>query len=134
MQSSELARTPRGSAVFPQKALKICPALPFVPRKSQRPGPAAFGLAVGLRAGVEDDADGMSIIAGIEVEQIPDQFNRIFGLVGPLQFRVKLIDAGQIAIKRKPLSRRKALTFKSREIGNSPPKEPIQICPHYSNI
>ena len=57
MQSSERARTPRRSAVFPQKALKICPALTFVPGEPQCSAPTAFGLAVGLRAGVDDDAE-----------------------------------------------------------------------------
>ena len=67
-QSCELAGTPRRSTVLSQEGFEITPALAFVPSKSQRPAPAAFVLAGRLRAGVDDDADWMSVLSAVKVE------------------------------------------------------------------
>lgn len=68
MQGCELIRTARWSAVASQEGCEIIPVLAFAPGKPQRSGPTAFRFAVGLRAGVNDQADWVNMLPRPNVE------------------------------------------------------------------
>src|SRR3984893_16130415 len=53
----KLSGTPGRPAIFPQERLKLRPYFPFAPGVPQRPAPAASGLNICRRGGVDDGPD-----------------------------------------------------------------------------
>ena len=120
MQSCELAGTFRWSAVLSQEGLQITPASALAPSEPQRPRPSTFCFVISFGAGGNDQADWMSVLPDVKVEQFSDAPSQLLGLVGPPQLYIKLIHRSQVSIKLEFVPRRKALLFQIFEVEKFP--------------